>query len=104
MSKVKELKLCFEAADENNLSIAETWLERIDRPWMNEPDANKRAGTGIDRRAVRQMKGAAVEEMLELAVMSDCLNDFADRSGYIVRRLKFHVVPAVDNDLLAVGR
>jgi hypothetical protein len=41
--------------------------------------------------------------MLELAKMSDRLHDFADRSGYIVRCLKVHVVPAMDDDLSAVG-
>jgi hypothetical protein len=83
MSKVRERKLSFKAADENNLTIAETWLERIDRPWMNEPDATKRAWTGIDRRAVTRMKDAAVED---IQARYTTLYVFSDGSGLCEKR------------------
>jgi|ERR1035438_8584435 hypothetical protein len=86
MSKVKELKLSFVAVDENNLTIAETWLEKIDRPWMSEPDANKRVGTGVDRRAVKQMKRAAVEDIQEGSPRYTTLYVFSDGSGLWEKR------------------
>jgi hypothetical protein len=44
-----------------------------------------------------------VNETLHFSVTPDCLNHIADRGGYIVRRFKVHVVPAVEDDLPAVG-
>ena len=32
-----------------------------------------------------------LDEVLQVATTLGCLNDFADRRGYIVRRLKFHI-------------
>ncbi len=39
---------------------------------------------------------------LHLPVMPDRLNDTVDRRGHIVRGIKIHVVPAVEDDLFAV--
>jgi hypothetical protein len=79
-------RLSFVAADENNLTRAETWLEKIDRPWMNEPDAHKRVATGIDRRAVRRMKDDAVDEIQDGSPRYTDLYVFADGSGLYEKR------------------
>jgi hypothetical protein len=50
--------LSFEPVDENNLTIAEQWLEKIDKPMMEHGWT-----AGIDRKALRQMKKAAKDAM-----------------------------------------
>jgi hypothetical protein len=47
-------------------TIAEKWLEKIDRPWMSGKTPGDRVAAGIDRRAVRSMKDAA-ENVLQSA-------------------------------------
>jgi hypothetical protein len=56
-------ELSFVPADKNKLTIAETWLERIDRPWVRTKNAHQRTRTGIDRRAAKRMKKAALEDI-----------------------------------------
>ena len=77
-------KLSFKAADENSLTIAETWLEKIDRPWVNAK--RSRSYTDIDLNAVRRMKEAAVEEIQDASPRYTSLYVFSDGSGLYEKR------------------
>jgi hypothetical protein len=79
-------KLSFIAGDKNNLTIAEKWLKNIDDPWMQAKTPDQRAATGIDRRAVRQMKRAAVEEIQDASPRHGTLYLFGDNTGLYEKR------------------
>jgi hypothetical protein len=68
------------------VSIAEEWLERIDQPWMSEPDPEKRPGVGIDKRAVRRMKDAAKDVLQVASPRYTDIYVFADGTGLWLKR------------------
>jgi len=72
-------KSSFVPADENNLT--ETWLEKIDRPWWNKKTPDERVATGLDRRALCQMKGAAEDAISEASPRYTTMYIFSDGSG-----------------------
>jgi len=74
-------KCSFVPADENNLTEAETWLEKIDRPWWNKKTPDERVSTDLDRKALRQMKGVAEEASSEASPRHTTLHTFVDGSG-----------------------
>jgi hypothetical protein len=67
---------------------------------MSEMGDRGDARPRCQRMPLRAVRG---ERKLHFSMTADSLNDFADRRCYIVRRFKVHVVPAVDDDLSAVG-
>jgi hypothetical protein len=79
-------KLSFKAVEQDNLTAAETWLERIDRPWMNGKTPNERVAAGIDRKAVRRMKEAAMEDIQDGSPHYTTLYVFTDGSALYEKR------------------
>jgi hypothetical protein len=62
-----------------DMSTAEIWLERIDRPWRKVKNAW--AGTGISKSAVRRMTDAAVDVFPDASPRNSDIYVFDDGSG-----------------------
>jgi hypothetical protein len=65
------------------LTVAETWLEKIDRPLMNAP---RGSWVGIDRRAVRRMRDAAEDVLQSASPRYTDIFVFADGTGIYEKR------------------
>jgi hypothetical protein len=69
------------AADEGNLTIAEQWLDKIDRPLKKDGWT-----AGIDHNAAKQMRGAAADCIPEGSPRYTTLYVFEDGSGIYEKR------------------
>jgi hypothetical protein len=67
-------------------TIAEKWLEKIDRPWMSGKTPSDRVAAGIDRRAVRSMKDAAENVLQSASPRYTDIFVFADGTGVYEKR------------------
>jgi hypothetical protein len=74
-------KSSFVPANEDNMAIAERWLDKIDRPLEKDGWT-----AGIDRNAVKQMKNAATDCIPEGSPRYTTLYVFADGSGMYEKR------------------
>ena len=64
-----------------DMSTAEIWLERIDRPWRKAKNASEREDTGISKSAVRRMIDAAVDVFPDASPRNSHIHVFNDGSG-----------------------
>ena len=68
------------------MTIAEQWLEKIDRSWMSGKTPDERVAAGIDRRAVRQMKDTAENVLQSASPRYTDIFVFRDGSGIYEKR------------------